>query len=85
MRLAPGGYIMPHTDGVDRSFGPLNIAINNPSGCHFVFEEKGIVPFEPGIGMVLDVGRRHAVINQSDEARYHVIVHGEYSTAFRFL
>lgn len=80
MRLAPYGYIMPHADGSDRSFGPLNIAINNPVGCQFVFEGKGIVPFEPGVGMVLDVGRKHAVINQSDEARYHVIVHGEYST-----
>lgn len=79
MRLAPRGYIMPHKDGDDRSFGPLNIAINNPVGCDFVFEDKGTVPFEPGVGMVLDVGRRHAVINQSDEPRYHVIVHGEYS------
>jgi len=85
MRLAPGGYIMPHRDGADRSFGPLNIAINNPVGCHFIFEGKGIVPFEPGVGMVLDVARKHAVINQSNEARYHVIVHGEYSTGIQNL
>lgn len=85
MRLAPGGYIMPHRDGTDRSFGPLNIAINNPVGCHFVFEEKGVVPFEPGIGMVLDVARKHAVINQSTEVRYHIIVHGEYSAGIQGL
>jgi hypothetical protein len=35
MRLAPGGYIMPHSDGEGRIFGPLNIAINNPEGCNF--------------------------------------------------
>jgi hypothetical protein len=85
MRLAPGGYIMPHTDGTDRAFGPLNIAVNNPVGCHFVFEGKGIVPFEPGTGMVLDVARRHVVINQSNEARYHVIVHGQYSAEIQAL
>jgi hypothetical protein len=35
--------------------------------------------------MVLDVARTHAVINQSDEARYHVIVHGEYAPHMRYL
>jgi len=85
MRVAPGGYVMPHQDDVRRAFGPLNIAINNPAGCHFIFEKKGIVPFEPGVGMVLDVGRKHAVINQSSETRYHVIVHGEYSPSVQYL
>lgn len=83
MRLAPGGYVMPHTDNkYQRAFGPLNIAINNPVGCHFVFKDRGIVPFKAGSGLVLDVGREHIVINQSNEARYHVIVHGHYSKDF---
>ena len=82
MRLAPGGYIMPHTDGLGRIFSPLNIAINNPKGCYFVFKDKGIVPFEDGAGMVLDVGRKHIVINNSEETRYHVIVHGHYNNDF---
>jgi hypothetical protein len=30
---------MPHSDGEGRIFGPLNIAINNPEGCNFYFEE----------------------------------------------
>ena len=83
MRLAPGGYVMPHTDNKhQRAFSPLNIAINNPVGCHFVFKDRGIVPFEAGTGLVLDVGREHIVINQSNEARYHIIVHGHYSKDF---
>ena len=85
MKLAPGGYVMPHRDGLGRAFGPLNIAINNPPGCRFVMEEAGVIPFEPGVGMVLDVARTHAVINQGDETRYHVIVHGEYSPQMRYL
>jgi len=82
MRLAPGGYIMPHTDGPGRIFSPLNIAINNPQGCDFVFKGAGLVPFRAGRGMILDVAREHVVINRSSEARYHVIVHGYYSEDF---
>lgn len=82
MRLAPGGYVMPHTDGPGRIFSPLNIAINNPTDCSFVFQDKGIVPFSAGKGMILDVARNHIVVNNSDEARYHIIVHGYYSEDF---
>lgn len=82
MRLEPGGYIMPHKDGPERMFGPLNIAINNPEGCKFVFKDKGIVPFKTGYGMLLDVGREHVVINRSNEYRYHIIVHGHYDVDF---
>jgi hypothetical protein len=82
MRLAPGGYIMPHTDGKGRIFSPLNIAINNPDNCHFVFKNKGIVPFESGTGMIIDVAQEHIVINNSNEARYHIIVHGHYAPDF---
>lgn len=76
MRLAPGGYIMPHSDGDGRIFGPLNIAINNPEGCNFYFEEWGKVPFKQGTGFFLDIGNIHAVYNNSNEPRYHFIVHG---------
>ena len=83
MRLAPGGYIMPHTDNkYQRAFSPLNIAINNPDGCYFVFKDKGIVPFVAGTGMILDVGREHIVVNHSNEPRYHIIVHGHYNKEF---
>jgi hypothetical protein len=76
MRLAPGGHIMPHTDGPGRIFGPFNFALNNPPGCQFVFKDRGTVPFEPGLGMFLDIGRQHAIVNKSDTPRYHVIIHG---------
>jgi hypothetical protein len=76
MKLAPGGYIMPHVDGPGRIFGPLNIAINNPEGCEFYFRKWGRVPFKQGTGNFLDIGNEHIVWNQSNEARYHFIVHG---------
>jgi hypothetical protein len=77
MKLSAGGYIMPHTDGPGRIFGPLNIAINNPKGCEFYFRKWGRVPFRQGIGNVLDIGNEHIVWNNSKEDRYHFIVHGE--------
>jgi hypothetical protein len=77
MKLAAGGYIMPHTDGPGRLFGPLNIALTNPEGCRFIFKDYGEVPFKPGMGFLLDIGREHCVINESQEDRYHVIVHGQ--------
>jgi len=78
MRLSPNGYIMPHKDNLERTFGPLNIAINNPDKCFFVFKDIGIVPFKSKNGFILDVSKEHAVINMSKENRYHIIVHGDY-------
>jgi hypothetical protein len=76
MKLAAGGYIMPHVDGPGRIFGPLNIAINNPEGCGFYFRKWGEVPFKQGTGNFLDIGNEHIVWNRSSEPRYHFIVHG---------
>lgn len=78
MKLAPHGYIMPHSDNKDRTFGPLNISINNPKKCYFVFEKNGIVPFSEKNGFILDVSKKHMVINMSNETRYHIIIHGNY-------
>ena len=76
MRLSPGGYIMPHRDGPGRIFGPYNFALTNPLGCKFVVEGAGVVPFRPGLGFFVDIGRLHALHNASDQPRYHLIVHG---------
>lgn len=76
MRLSPHGYIMPHNDGKGRIFGPYNFALNNPDNCLFVFKEYGLVPFKQGRGFMLDIGNDHAIHNDSDEYRYHVIIHG---------
>jgi hypothetical protein len=77
MRMRPRGYIMPHTDGSGRIFGPFNFAINNPEGCEFVIEGHGVVPFKQGSGFLLDIGMKHAVLNDSEEHRYHIIIHGK--------
>jgi hypothetical protein len=77
MRLKPGGYIMPHVDGPGKIFGPVNLPLTQPQGCRFVFKDIGTVPFKVGQGFMLDIGRQHCVVNESNEDRYHIIIHGQ--------
>jgi len=76
MLLEPGGYILPHEDVPWKTLGPVNIALNNPDGCIFAMQDWGIVPFSDGTANMLSVGYRHAVHNNTDTDRYHIIVHG---------
>jgi hypothetical protein len=76
MKLLPGGYVFIHSDGnLPGRLGPVNIAITQPTGCKFVFEEYGVVPFQTGDSYILNVANRHMVFNDSDEVRYHIIAH----------
>jgi hypothetical protein len=79
MKLSPGGYIIPHKDSITEDedhIGPTNIALNNPEDCNFYMDDIGILPFEQGRVMKLNLYNVHAVFNHSNEDRYHVIVHG---------
>lgn len=81
MRLDPGGYILPHSDSPDLALRAVNISLNNPADCDFVFENIGTVPFtDTGSMFLVANGYRHSVWNRSDRTRYHIIVHG-YSTS----
>jgi hypothetical protein len=77
VKLAPGGFITPHrdTDG-ERGYFAVNICLNQPLGCIMVMEGYGVVPWAPGDVRLMDIGLRHAVVNLSNENRYHMIIHG---------
>jgi hypothetical protein len=76
MELAPGGIISVHRDNeFSRIMRPINIAITQPIGCDFYMEGYGVVPFEIGSAYLLNVTNRHTVINNSDQYRYHIIIH----------
>lgn len=80
MKLEPGGYIMPHQDVFDKSeqhLGPINISLNNPDKCKFYMENIGYLPFNNKKIIMLNLYNIHWVYNESDEARYHLIVHGK--------
>lgn len=75
MLLEPGGYITLHSDSDRSKLSPINIAITQPSECKFIMEKQGVVPFSPGAAFWLNVSNRHAVFNDSDQPRWHIIVH----------
>ena len=86
MLLEPQGYITPHEDSEEHRLAPTNIALNNPEGCNFKMKgHKGFLPFAPGKSLLLDVGNTHAVYNNSNEDRYHIIVHGKITKEFKEL
>lgn len=80
MKLAPKGFIIPHKDSLtedENHIGPINIALNNPNNCNFYMDNVGILPWINGRAIKLNLFNTHAVVNHSNENRYHIIVHGQ--------
>jgi len=77
MLVEPGGYIAPHSDNVSNMPGAaVNISLNNPKGCRLT-TVHGTVPFRnSGSVFLFNNHYRHAVHNNSDTDRFHMIVHG---------
>ena len=92
MKLAPGGYIAPHSDAPGRGYipgepidydplelgCPVNVAITHPVNCHMVLENFGVVPFKPEKAFLINIRHKHAVINFSSKERVHMIGFGVY-------
>lgn len=80
MWLQPSGYVHFHCDrsGSESFLGPLNLALNMPKECHWLFRKWGPVPFRAGSAFMVDVSHEHGVWNNSVEDRIHLIVHGHY-------
>lgn len=82
MKLLPGKCVNIHNDSFSgKDMWGMNIAINNPRDCimHFWtrdFEYQGTVPWNPGDCYAIKISDMHMVINNSNEPRYHIIVHG---------
>jgi hypothetical protein len=85
MCLEPGGWIGVHKDYELNQLGPVNIAITQPTDCAFYMQDVGVVPFEPGRSFWMDVSRMHTIVNDSDECRYHLIIHHEENEDWRKL
>ena len=83
MLLEPGGYVSIHQDSETSKLTAINIAITQPAGCKFVMEKCGTVPFLPGQAFWLDISNQHAVINNSDQLRWHIIVHQSFDDNFQ--
>ena len=80
MLLEPNGFVEPHSDSqtTNPSFA-INISLNNPDGCYLV-TEKGTVPFDDnGSVFLFNNYYKHSVINESEQDRFHIILHGRWS------
>jgi hypothetical protein len=79
MWLEPHGYIQPHRDRNENFLQPMNIALNNPAGCVFKMHNQGYVPFKDGgSACLVDIGNLHAVWNNSNVPRIHMIAHAQW-------
>jgi len=79
MLVEPGGYIAPHCDNTTNMPGAaVNISLNNPTNCRLT-SVHGTVPFRnSGSVFLFNNHYRHAVHNNSDADRFHMIVHGQW-------
>lgn len=86
LSLAPRSRIEPHVDDPQHEvMRSVNIALNMPEGCEFVIDTEPDgsagpftrrVPFEPGVGRVVNVARHHYVANGSEVPRVHIVARG---------
>ena len=77
MCLFPRGFINIHRDSTESTFSAVNVAITNPVDCKFYLEHHGELKFSPGVAYRLNLVNYHAVINYSNDYRYHIIIHGD--------
>jgi hypothetical protein len=81
MEVEPNGFIDPHSDSpgnidiLDHII-PINIAISHPNKCFMTLENTGIVPWSDGDIKLVNITKKHSVINFSNEKRIHIIGHG---------
>jgi Aspartyl/Asparaginyl beta-hydroxylase len=75
MLLEAGGHIDMHSDGNMRLLENINMVLNNPNGCKWIWGDgEGSPPMTPGEMYAMNISYHHALVNNSDEDRYHLIV-----------
>jgi hypothetical protein len=77
MLLEAGGYIGMHSDSNSgiRLLENINLSLNNPEGCIWSWQDGDPDVFmEPGKAYAMNISYHHAVYNNSNEDRYHMII-----------
>lgn len=80
MLLEAGGYIAEHTDSKTPLLENINIALYNPEGCIWRWGDGEELIMESGSAYAMNIHYPHTIINNSNEDRYHLIVHRVDST-----
>lgn len=81
MLLDAGGLIEPHTDTDYSVLAAINIAITNPKGCVWKWNDGETLEIAPGDVYAMNLSYEHSVVNPTDQDRYHLIIHHYDSTA----
>ena len=74
MLVEAGGWIGPHTDTKHRLLENINIPLSNPKGCTWRWGDGEELFMEPGIPYAMNISYEHAIYNNSNEDRFHIIV-----------
>ena len=80
MLLEAGGNIGFHRDTTHSILGAVNIALNNPPGCKWFWKDNTNLEFQPGDLYAMNISYEHSIRNDSDQDRYHMIIHHYDST-----
>jgi hypothetical protein len=76
MLLRAGGEIAMHNDSPSgmRLIENINVALNNPNGCKWIWGDGEELIMEPGGVYAMNLSYDHSVVNHSNEDRMHMII-----------
>lgn len=74
MLLRAGGRIAPHSDSSMKLIENINVALNNPKGCEWIWGDGEKLIMEPGGVYAMNLHYTHELVNNSNEDRMHMII-----------
>jgi hypothetical protein len=74
MLLRAGGKIALHSDSSIKLIENINVALNNPVGCKWIWGDGEELIMEPGGAYAMNLHYHHSVVNNSNEDRMHMII-----------
>lgn len=74
MLLRAGGTIAMHNDSSMKLIENINVALNNPPGCKWIWGDGEELIMEQGGVYAMNLHYDHSVVNESTEHRMHMII-----------
>jgi hypothetical protein len=74
MLLRAGGYISKHNDSSLKLIENINVALNNPLGCKWIWGDGEELIMESGGVYAMNLHYDHMLVNESNEDRMHMII-----------
>ena len=75
MLVEAGGYIAEHNDSRVPLLDNTNISLSNPENCVWQWGDGASLFMQPGQAYVMNIHYPHSVHNNSNEDRFHLIIH----------